>query len=119
MISRLTAILSLTDFHNKAFYPESGGGYIRLFYIPDEFSVKSTGDEELLIEFLTSVGDGLLWYNMDGDIRSFVYLQVAGSIQVTDCTLFTRHTISCLTDESPHKYYPATCIYPFNSSFMF
>ncbi|KAF6037745.1 hypothetical protein EB796_003952 [Bugula neritina] len=60
---------------HDAIYPDSQKGYIRLFYIPTEYEVKYNMDEELTIRFQATDEDGLLWYNVDGDIRSYLYLQ--------------------------------------------
>ncbi|XP_067933212.1 uncharacterized protein [Watersipora subatra] len=59
----------------SAVYPETGTGYIRLFYIPEEFKGTGSGSEEMFLKFLASDDDGLLWYNKDGFVGSYVYLQ--------------------------------------------
>lgn len=74
---------SLTEAEkHHAIYPPGGDGYVRIFYLPTEFDVSGYHDEQMTIKFETGRRDGLLWYNQDGDIRSYIYLKVS---QCSDC----------------------------------
>lgn len=73
----MSRISTTAEVKHDAIYPDSQKGYIRLFYIPTEYEVKYNMDEELTIRFQATDEDGLLWYNVDGDIRSYLYLQVS------------------------------------------
>ena len=62
---------------HHALYPTGGGGYIRIFYLPPNFDVNGYHSEDMTIRFQTGRRDGLLWYNQDGEVRSYVYMRVS------------------------------------------
>lgn len=61
---------------HDALFPNEGNGYIRLVYVPTQYDKINNRFEEMTIRFSATNPNGLLWYNMDDDVRSYMYLEV-------------------------------------------